>query len=153
MLGTNESQLDGLTMERHGRDYAAMLARLRAGAPDAACLVMSPPDRAARTGSGRMITRPVIPQIVERQRQVAFEAGCGFFNTFEVMGGSGSAARWREERPVLMGGDLTHPTGEGAVLLGTRLYEALTEGYRSSPADPPERPAAAEPSTGSGSSR
>ncbi len=129
MLGTNESQAQGLSLERHGEEYAAMLERLRAGAPEASCLVMSPPDRGMRARGGRVASMPLIRRIVERQREVAASAGCGFFSTLALMGGVGGAERWRSQRPVLLGGDLTHPTGEGAEVIGSALVDALMEGY------------------------
>ncbi len=129
MLGTNESQNPELDLEGHGRDMAAMLEVLRAGAPGASCLVVSPPDRARRTGAGRLISRPIIAEIVRRQREVAREAGCGFWSTYGAMGGPGAAVVWRSHRPPWIGGDLTHPTPEGAEVIGRRLTEALMAGY------------------------
>jgi lysophospholipase L1-like esterase len=128
-LGTNESQNRDLDLERYGADFTNMLSMLRAGVPGAACLVVSPPDRAMPVGHGRLVSRPVVLEIVARQRQVARDSGCAFWNTFEAMGGEGSAAAWRRLQPALMGGDLTHPTPEGAEAIGGRLASALVSGY------------------------
>jgi hypothetical protein len=48
---------------------------------------------------------------------------------FEAMGGEGTMARWHEGRKHLVGGDLTHPNGDGAQTVGTLLYMALMENY------------------------
>jgi lysophospholipase L1-like esterase len=156
MLGTNESANRTMSLERHGEDYTAMLRRLRAGAPEASCLVMSPPDRAMRTANGRPATYRIIPRIVARQREVAEAEGCAFFDTYETMGGEGSAARWRYRRPVLMGGDLTHPTDAGAEVIGRSLFESLMEGYersRSGGGATPPADAGAGEATAAGASR
>jgi lysophospholipase L1-like esterase len=126
MLGTNESQNQSLDLERHGRDYADMLAMLRRGAPSASCLVASPPDRVLGPRGQR---RSLMAAIVDRQREVARESGCAFWNTFEAMGGEGSATAWRRMSPPLMGGDNTHPTPIGAELLGSQIARALISGY------------------------
>lgn len=129
MLGTNESQNSRLDLAGHASDFTTMLELLRGGAPQASCLVVSPPDRAMRAGRGRLVSRPIISRIVARQREVARDAGCGFWNTYEAMGGEDSAADWRRRHPALMGGDLTHPTPEGADILGGLLAAALISGY------------------------
>jgi lysophospholipase L1-like esterase len=126
MLGTNESQNQSLDLERHGRDYADMIALLRRGAPTASCLVASPPDRVLGPRGQR---RSLMAAIVDRQREVARESGCAFWNTFEAMGGEGSATIWRRMSPPLMGGDNTHPTPAGAELLGAQIARALISGY------------------------
>ena len=61
------------------------------------------------------------------QRNVAKESGVAFWNTFEAMGGEGSMAKWMKSG--LGGGDLTHPTPQGAEALGDLLYKSLTTGF------------------------
>ena len=126
MLGTNESQNPNLPMDRHGADYGEMLRLLRRGAPEASCLVISPPDR---TFGASYRGRDLIGEIAARQREVALRAGCAFWNTYEAMGGRGSATRWRRHNPPLLGGDLTHPTPAGSERIGAWLAEALLAGY------------------------
>ena len=45
------------------------------------------------------------------------------------MGGDGTMARWHEGRHHLVGGDLTHPTADGAITVGVLIYRAIVEGY------------------------
>lgn len=137
MLGTNESQNQYLNLDRHGEDYGVMLSMLREGVDRASCLVISPPDRVLGEVGTR---RSLMASIVTRQREVAIESGCAFWNTFEAMGGSGSAAAWRRRTPPLLGGDLTHPTPAGAERLGSQIAEALISGFeqwRQQNASPP----------------
>jgi hypothetical protein len=52
-----------------------------------------------------------------------------FFDTFTAMGGEGTAAKWLDSRPRLMGGDFTHPTAQGAEIVGTLTYDAIMRAY------------------------
>jgi hypothetical protein len=63
------------------------------------------------------------------QHRVARDTGCGFLNLFAAMGGEGTMARWHEGRHHLVGGDLTHPTADGAITVGVLIYHALVEGF------------------------
>ena len=72
---------------------------------------------------GAIITRPTISTLV------AAETGCAFFDTFTAMGGEGTVTRWREAKPTLMGGDLTHPTWQGSEIVGSLIHDALLRAY------------------------
>jgi lysophospholipase L1-like esterase len=129
MLGTNESQFLGQDVSRHGDALAAMLDRLREGAEHASCLIVSPPDRGVREEGRRARSWSNIGAIVEHQQEIALANGCAFWNTYQAMGGAGSALAWRRARPPLMGGDYTHPTRAGAERLGQSLAQAIVSGY------------------------
>src|SRR5437763_16958114 len=96
MIGANEAQWLGPT-DRDTRDYAArfgkLLGEIRAARPDGACLVVSPTDQ-AEMRDGQVISRAVMPALIIAQRDAAQAHGCGFYSTYEWMGGKGSAARW-----------------------------------------------------------
>src|SRR5437763_15692266 len=87
---------------------------------------MSPMDR-GQPGGGATV--PILPRIVEIQRQAAAEANCAFFNTFEAMGGAGTMARWYTMQPRLVSADFMHPLPGGARKLGVLLDRALILGY------------------------
>ena len=104
--------------------YASTLGALRAAAPKASCLVMSPTD-AANFTEGKLITKAVIPGLVEAQRKAAAAKGCAFWDAFTWMGGKGSVRKWRlagQWEP-----DLTHPNGAGAAKVADGLVDALLE--------------------------
>jgi lysophospholipase L1-like esterase len=88
---------------------------------------MGPPDRVDREGSAYK-SRAVVRRISARQRQVALENGCAYFDLQEAMGGEGAATRWAHHRPRLISGDMTHPTPEGAARIGEMIVQALTAG-------------------------
>jgi hypothetical protein len=86
-------------------------------------------DRGMRGPGGTIITRPMIPKLIEYQRRIAAETGCAFFDTYTAMGGDGTVAQWYEQRPRLMGGDFTHPTAQGAEIVGSIINSAFMEAY------------------------
>lgn len=116
------------TTQPYEQEYARVLRKLRAGKPQAACLIMSLTDHAIRV-NGAIVSRPIVARLAEAQRRVALEEGCGFFDTFLAMGGAGAIAKGREQKPPLAAPDLRHPTVAGQRRIGTLLYEALMHGY------------------------
>jgi lysophospholipase L1-like esterase len=130
--GTNESQYASPDqMQRYEKDLREVIRRVRVALPSVSILVVSPMDRGKRAPGGKIITMPSIPLIVEMQRRVALEERCAFFNTFKAMGGEGTMAKWAagKGKNHLVGGDLTHPTAEGAEIVGSLIYEAINDGY------------------------
>ena len=57
---------------------------------------------------------------------MAKESGVAFWNTFEAMGGEGSMAKWM--KTGLGGGDFTHPTPQGAEVIGDLFSKSLQTG-------------------------
>jgi hypothetical protein len=101
---------------------------VKGAAPKASILIVAPLDRADKNEkTGAMHTKPIIKKLVECQKKVAAEAGVGFWNTFEAMGGENSMATW--VRKGLAGSDLTHPSPQGGEILGDLLYKAITSGF------------------------
>ncbi|HYG79839.1 MAG TPA: GDSL-type esterase/lipase family protein, partial [Pyrinomonadaceae bacterium] len=130
--GTNESQYaSDDQMQRYEKDLREVIHRVRVALPSVSILVISPMDRGKRAPGGKIVTMPSIPKIVEMQRRVALEENVAFFNTFQAMGGEGTMAKWAagKGKNHLVGGDLTHPTAEGAEVVGRLIYEAIADGY------------------------
>jgi hypothetical protein len=86
-------------------------------------------DRGERGAGNAIATMETIPKIVAIQQRVAADTGCAFFNTFEAMGGDGTMQRWYEGKPRLVGGDLIHPTPQGAKIVATAFVDQLQQGY------------------------
>src|SRR6185369_13275606 len=127
--GTNESQFERLPMDQYEQDTKEAIRRIRTALPGVSIMLLGPMDRGARGAGGGIITRPMIPKLISYQRRIAAETGCAFFDEFTAMGGEGTVARWREARPRLMGGDYTHPTAQGAEIVGSLLHDALLKAY------------------------
>lgn len=125
--GMNESE-DGerYPLDQYELTMRGVIAQVRAALPNASCLLVGPMDRADRRGDV-YTSRPVIPKLVAAQRKVAAELGCGFFDTFAAMGGTGSMGTWVQRG--LGGADLAHPSSAGAEVIGDWVYQALIESY------------------------
>ena len=106
--GTNEADFASFIDHGYEKELREALRRIRAALPETSILVMSPMDRGQHSG-GDIETMPTIPRLVEIQRRVARETGCGFFDTFQAMGGDGTMARWYTGQPRLVSADLIHP--------------------------------------------
>lgn len=107
-------------------DYTSGIARVRAGAPEAGCLVLSPKDQAV-VNAGRIETPSGLPKIVEASRRVAENSGCAFYDLYRALGGEGTIRRWYHQTPSFVMGDYKHLTLEGSVRVGDTLSELLFE--------------------------
>lgn len=125
--GTNESSFAAFLTSEYEKELREAIRRVRAALPNTSILVMSPMDRGQKKGD-EIETLPTIPRIVEIQRRVAVELGCGFFNTFEMMGGPGTMARWYGNRPQLVSADFIHPTPAGARIVAQAFVRELNAG-------------------------
>jgi len=104
--------------------YQGALDAIRAGAPEASCLVVTPLDQGFLDETGVPQSRPGMPNLVARQRDVAHASGCAFWSAWDAMGGKGSALRWGAT-PGLGTGDYVHVTGRAQAILGDLLADAI----------------------------
>ncbi|MCK6504272.1 hypothetical protein L6R53_12860 [Myxococcota bacterium] len=118
--------------------YGKVLARLRAGAPQAACLVVTPLDQAVRE-RGQVVSKPMLTRMVALQERAATEAGCAFWDARGAMGGEGSFARWLDHEPRMAWTDLMHLTDEGLEIIGHGLADAIEAAYDAWKLAHPER--------------
>ena len=126
--GSNEAGDADLDFEEYGRTFSAALRRLRAGAPQASLLVVSPPDRAVLV-NGKWQTIARMPGLVAVQRKAALSSGAAFWDFFSAMGGAGSIQRWASHPQPLAQPDRVHLTREGYKVEAEMLYAALMRGY------------------------
>jgi len=133
--GTNESG-DDSPMEEYEAELRQVVKRIRDVTPNAACLLVGPSDRPVRLTSDaltehgvRYAHRPRTSLIIDAQRRVAQELGCGFFDVVEFMGGPLSMVRWVRSAPALGTPDHVHFTRIGYERMGEVLVEALLEGF------------------------
>jgi len=127
--GTNESGYGSYVDSTYSRDYREILRRIKAALPDTPVLVMSPMDRGARESGGAIGTIQTLPRLIHMQSQMAAEKNLAFFNTFEAMGGEGTMGKWYQAEPRLVSADFIHPLPSGARIVGTLLFQAMTDGY------------------------
>lgn len=137
--GTNESQAQHVNADSYQKALGDLIDKLRYAAPMASIVVASPLDRGERGPGGKIVTRKIIPQIVALQRKTALAHKVGFFNTFEAMGGEGTIGRWVHKKPPLASWDFTHPTLQGADVLGGLIYDALLADFDAYAKRPPTK--------------
>ncbi len=126
--GTNESGFPSYVEKQYEGELIRAIGRVRSALPDASILIMSPMDRGERSGD-TITTMRAIPEIVAIQQRVAEQTGCGFFNTYQAMGGNGTMARWYDHHPAMVGADLIHPSPQGAHIVAQLLTGQLLIGY------------------------
>jgi lysophospholipase L1-like esterase/outer membrane biosynthesis protein TonB len=128
-MGGNELGYPALKASDGGvwRDrYVKVVQRLRAGAPDASCLLITPLDQGQRV-RGSIQSKPTLDTMIRLQREVAMELGCAFWDARGAMGGKGAYARWLSHK--LAWGDLYHLTNKGLTLIGHSLADAMEAAY------------------------
>ena len=124
-FGTNESDHD-LSLTAYREQLGRVVARIRAVAPFASCLLVGPPDRG---DPSTRETRSIIPKIVGVQRDAALAGGCAFWDTYAAMGGKDTMWHWYRANPRRAFGDLTHLAPPGGEILGDLLHAALLQGF------------------------
>lgn len=123
--GGNEASDFQSRPEAYQRHLERLVARVRKIRPGVACLVIGLADRADAESR--------IAAIRDAQRAGAQAAGCGFWDTYELMGGKGSLRRWRDEKKAAEDG--VHLMPRGYEELGDRLLADLMADYHPGCAD------------------
>lgn len=139
--GTNES-FDRVRVDKYESQLAALVGRVRSGAPGASCLVLGPTD--APLGEGSV---PRVAEVGQALGKSAARLGCSFVSLQQLMGGEGSFARDMKAKPRLAQPDRLHLTPKGYQVLGAGLAKLLLDAYSEGRADvtlaPPPAAAAA----------
>ena len=106
--------------------YVRVVRSVRAGAPEASCLLITPLDQGERI-RGTVRSKPTMATMVRLQRETAREMGCAFWDAQAAMGGSGSFGVWLTKK--LAWSDLYHLTNKGLALIGHTLADAMEAAY------------------------
>jgi lysophospholipase L1-like esterase len=125
--GTNEADFPAFIDKQYERELREAIRRVRSALPATSLLIMSPMDRGYKA-AGEIATMPTIPRIVALQRRVARETGCGFFDTFQSMGGEGTMARWYAAQPRLVSADFIHPYPAGGKTIALAFTREIVSG-------------------------
>jgi lysophospholipase L1-like esterase len=121
LLGTN------MFMPRlHAKWVKTVLADFRAALPDAAILLMSPPDLVAHRTDAH--SDPRIVALEAQMQEIADANDCAFWDFRAAMGGDLAIKRFAQRG--LASRDHVHLTKDGGALMGDRFAHALVEGLR-----------------------
>jgi len=103
-------------------EATAVLKRMRAAVPAAACLVVAPyPCGDPAQGRPGYVSEGVSLA----QREAATGAGCAFMDRFTLAGGAPQIMAWRRTRVPVLSGDFTHLTNQGAARMGQAMADVL----------------------------
>jgi lysophospholipase L1-like esterase len=141
-FGTNEGFKDGLDLAEYRQIYAAQLHALRKAAPDAALIVLGPPDGERKLGRGGAgltcdgrpvragwVTPPNLDQVRETIREIAGTEGAFYWDWRAAMGGPCAMHRWASADPPLAHSDHVHLRSPGYAITADALFAALMAGY------------------------
>lgn len=128
--GSNEVGDADLNLEEYKTQFETLLQHCKEAAPEASLLVLAPPDRAIHR-KGKWRTIPMLPALIDTQREAAINEGAAFWNQFAAMGGASSINRWASLSPKLAQKDRVHLTLAGYELIADALYDELMHEYES----------------------
>jgi hypothetical protein len=123
--GTNESNDLEQPIGKYRSNLVKVMQRFKRAAPDASCILIGPGDVPRKVEEGVWVPRPRLSQIVDVQREVAFEMGCGFWDSRAFMGGINSMHVWATSKPRMASRDHVHFTRRGYVRLAMALTDAM----------------------------
>jgi lysophospholipase L1-like esterase len=124
--GTNEALSPKWTSEGYRAAFTEVIARFRRAAPSASILVVGPPDCEMRVGR-RRAAYPHLNQVIDIQREVAYQHGCTFWDWRARMGGPGAVEEW--VTAGLAQPDHVHLTTTGYRMLGQILLDEMMQQY------------------------
>jgi lysophospholipase L1-like esterase len=133
--GANEAgdDDDEHPIAKYRQELAAVLDRFARVLPEASCVLVGPQDFPVRSEEDEetWLRRPRMDAIVQAQREIAADKGCGFFDTRAMMGGPDRMTTWVAAEPALAKADHLHFTTLGYTHMGRVLADALMAGYDS----------------------
>ncbi|MCH9686893.1 MAG: hypothetical protein K0V04_35995, partial [Deltaproteobacteria bacterium] len=127
--GTNEATDTDQPIATYEANLRAVLDRISTVAPRASCLIMGPGDFPRKREDGTWENRERIDLIIETQRRVAADMGCGFWDAKAFMGGELSMTLWASAQPAMAKSDHIHFTKRGYVRMGMALVDAMMVDY------------------------
>jgi lysophospholipase L1-like esterase len=125
--GTNEASDHTWSEESYAAMFRQLIERCRRLAPQAAILVIGPPDRELRAGRKGWAPFAGVDRIVEAQRSVCAELGCAYWDLRSRMGGFGSMREWVSVDWAQA--DHTHFTEQGYTELAGALFMDIVHRY------------------------
>ncbi|HEV7476021.1 MAG TPA: GDSL-type esterase/lipase family protein [Pyrinomonadaceae bacterium] len=125
--GTNEVTDGDWTVDSYSRMLVGIMTRLRSAAPNAAILMIGPPDRSVM-GSGGWTSVKRMSLLLEAQRRAAYLGNAALWSEYDAMGGAGSMNEWVGSG--LGRFDHVHFTAAGYSRLARLFYTDLISLYR-----------------------
>jgi len=138
-FGTNEGFHDSVDPAAYAAVFAARLRALHAAVPNAALLVIGPPDgdrrrpkrstAPAACGDANWTEPPKLDAIRETQRAIAAQQNAYFWDWKAAMGGDCSMMRWAASVPPMAAPDHVHLYAPGYQATAEQLFRVIMDGY------------------------
>lgn len=119
---------DKKSADNYGRSFKSQIEYLKGLVPGAAVIVIGPGDMSTKV-EGEMQTYPNLTNVRDALKQAAFDAGAGFFDIYEAMGGHNSMIQWVEAKPALAAADYVHFSPGGAKIIAEAFIKSLMADY------------------------
>jgi hypothetical protein len=107
--------------------FKSQLYTIKKLRPDACIIVIGPSDMSTKV-EGEMATYPLLPYMVKKMKQASKDAGAGYWDMYEAMGGKNSMSYWVEQDWAV--DDYTHFSPQGAKIISEMFYEAFLVEYQ-----------------------
>ncbi|MGZ4038392.1 MAG: GDSL-type esterase/lipase family protein [Bacteroidia bacterium] len=104
----------------------SQIASIKKLAPQASILVIGPADMSVKQGTD-YVTHPLLEDLRDAIRQMAFDSDCAFFDMYDCMGGKNSMVAWVDQG--IAAKDYIHFSPQGARKIATLLYSSLINDY------------------------
>ena len=117
---------DSSSVRNYTKYFKSQLYTLKKLRPSATIIVIGPSDM-SKLENGVFVSYPLLPYCVNQMKKVTLEAGAGFWDLFQAMGGLNSMPSWVEQG--LAGSDYIHFSNKGASIASELFFEAFGAEY------------------------
>jgi lysophospholipase L1-like esterase len=117
---------DSSGVRNYARYVKGQLLTLKRLKPDLAIVMIGPSDMSTLI-DGFYETYPLLPYCVSQMKKAVMDAGVGYWDLFEAMGGKNSMPAWVEKG--LAGSDYIHFSIKGASIASQLFYDAFMAEY------------------------
>jgi lysophospholipase L1-like esterase len=138
-FGTDAGFRDNIDVAAYGKNLAARLRQLHAASPQAALLVLGPPDAYRRRprhsavpvacDNSEWTEPPNLDPIRQTERAVAPRENVYFWDWQAAMGGPCSMLRWALTKPPMAASDREHLLASGYRASAEALFRTIMNGY------------------------
>lgn len=113
---------DSSSVRAYTSYFKGQLNTIKKLRPSAAIIVIGPSDM-SKLENGIFATYPLLPYCVAQMKKVSVDAGAGYWDLFNAMGGVNSMPAWVEQG--LAGKDYIHFSNKGASIASQLFFDAF----------------------------
>lgn len=119
---------DDKAAQGYGAQFKRQIDYLKKQIPGVSIIVIGPGDMSTKV-DGEMQSYPNLVAVRDALKKAAFDAGAGFFDIYEAMGGHNSMIEWAEAEPALAAPDYVHFAPGGARIIAEAFIKSLMADY------------------------